>query len=53
MEEANKVIICSEESKYKEETDAFSLSVILNESKVLFTLKDYKDWILYGKTFTK
>jgi hypothetical protein len=35
------------EIRYKEEANTFSLEANCTESKVVFTLKDYIDWVVY------
>lgn len=49
----SKTISGSDILKYREEADTFSLDVIYSGEKVLFTLKDYTDWIVYEKTYNE
>lgn len=39
--------------KYREEADTFSLTAIYTGDKILITLKDYNDWIVYEKEYTE
>jgi hypothetical protein len=53
MEEKSKSTTGSEQIKFKEKTNIFSLEVTYNENKVVFTLMDFTDWVIYGRTYTE
>jgi hypothetical protein len=39
--------------RYKEDTTTFSLLITYTEKKVTFTLRDYIEWVIYEKTYSK
>jgi hypothetical protein len=43
----------NKEIKFKEETNTFILEVIYTENKVILTLKDYIDWVIYCRIYTE
>lgn len=38
---------------FNEETDTFNLTVALIDNKLTITLKDFIDWAIYSKEYTK
>ena len=42
-----------EERIFHEQTNTFDLTVLFNEGKLTFTLKDFADWAVYEKEYTE
>ena len=38
---------------FRQQTDTYSLTVSLMDIKLVVTLEDYVDWVLYEKEFTE
>lgn len=39
------------ETYFHEKTDTFDLAVTMNENKVILTLKDFVDWVIYSNEY--
>ena len=43
----------SNQLMFHEEADTLNLTVTLSDNKLTLTLKDFVDWIIYSKEYTK